>query len=86
MSEVLSQEVLDFLKERMKQKFSLVRNQHPDRVTAYVQDGLVITEVWSTTNQLILSEEDTVQRVAHLGGLIKDPQVRASMLAFQGNR
>jgi len=78
-----SQEALDFLKEIMRLRFPLVKDWHPAVITTRVQDGKVIVEMWSDTDQWIMSEEDSVRGVIELGEMIKKyPQRRAQMLAF----
>jgi hypothetical protein len=77
-----SQEALDFQKEIMKLRFPLVKDRHPEKITTRIQDGQVILDVWSDTNQWIMSEETSVTQIIEIGERIEDPQFRARMLKF----
>ena len=78
--EMPSQEVIDFLKERMTLKFPLMQNRRPAKVTVSVQNGSVIVDMWSVTGERIISEEDSVQSIIDLERQVKNPHIRAHML------
>jgi hypothetical protein len=78
-----SAEILEVLKEEMRQRFPLVRHRHPDRITTRVQDGTVWVDLWSTTGEWIMSSTDSVEKVLQLErALSADPAYRTQRLAF----
>ena len=77
-----SQDVLDFLKEIMKLRFPHVKHHHPEKITTRTQNEVVFVELWSSTGQWIMTEENSIAKVLDLEKRIKDPRFRAYMLKF----
>ncbi len=75
-----SQDVLNFLKEIMKARFPQLKHRHPEKITIRIQDEIVFIDLWSNTDQWIMTEENSIGKVLELENLIKDPQYRAQML------